>query len=714
VRPESGNPNDDLLSGLNPQQREAVLATEGPVLILAGAGSGKTRVITHRIAHLVLDRDVPSHRILAVTFTNKAAGEMRARAEALLGGSTLASWLSTFHSFCVRLLRRENEAAGLPRDFTIYDRDDQLALVRQAMRDEALAEKLHPPQRVLGWISSRKNGRTRRAGDERYEAVAGRYAGALRDAGALDFDDLLLRAVALFDDAPEVRERYRERFQYVLVDEYQDTNRVQYDLIRHLAGDQGNLTVVGDEDQSIYSWRGADIQNILDFEKDFPGARVLRLEENYRSSQAILDAAAGLVAHNRERKGKVLRAVKDVGGPVELYCAGDEYEEAAWAVNRLSESPPGERAAVLYRINAQSRVLEEALRRAGLDYLVIGGVGFYERREVKDALAYLRLLVNPRDPVAFRRVVNVPARGIGGRTVAALEGVAARRGVPLLEALEIAIEEGLVPGRACLALGRFRDLIAELAGAAAQAGVKALLERLLERTGYAAALAQEDSHESQERLENLAELLSAAAEYELRESDPSPAGFLDRVSLLTDVDASRGDAPVVMMTLHAAKGLEFGTVLLVGMEDGLVPHSRSFESESMLEEERRLCYVGMTRAMERLGLCYVQSRQVFGQRRRAEPSRFLGEIPKERLRFTGRQPLISPSPRSDVRVVSPLDGERGSLSTARAGERVRHPMFGVGTVLRADGSGKDLKLTVSFPAAGTKRLVARYAGLEPA
>jgi ATP-dependent DNA helicase UvrD/PcrA len=712
-RPGPRDSPDELLSGLNPQQREAVLATEGPVLILAGAGSGKTRVITHRIAHLVLDRAVPSQRILAVTFTNKAAGEMRTRAEALLGGSTLASWLSTFHSFCVRLLRRESESARLPRDFTIYDRDDQLALVRQAMRDEALAEKLHPPQRVLGWISSRKNGRTRRAGDERYEGVATRYAAALRDAGALDFDDLLLRAVALFDEASEVRDRYRERFQYVLVDEYQDTNRVQYDLIRHLAGQDGNLTVVGDEDQSIYSWRGADIQNILDFEKDFPGARVLRLEENYRSSQAILDAAAGLVSHNRERKGKILRAVKDVGGPVELCCAGDEYEEAAWAVNRLSESPPGERSAVLYRINAQSRVLEEALRRAGLDYVVIGGVGFYERREVKDALAYLRLLVNPRDPVAFRRVVNVPARGIGGRTVAALEGVAARRGVPLLEAMEIAIGEGLVPGRACLALGRFRDLIAELAGAAGQLGVKGLLERLLERTGYAAALAQEDSHESQERLENLAELLSAAAEYELRESDPSPAGFLDRVSLLTDVDASRGEAPVVLMTLHAAKGLEFGTVLLVGMEDGLVPHSRSFESESMLEEERRLCYVGMTRAMERLGLCYAQSRQVFGQRRRAEPSRFLGEIPKDRLRVTGRQPLVFSAPRSVSSPASPLDEERGTVTSARAGERVRHPMFGVGTVLRADGSGKDLKLTVAFPAAGTKRLVARYAGLEP-
>ena len=714
-RDSPGESPDELLAGLNPQQREAVLATEGPVLILAGAGSGKTRVITHRIAHLVLDGDVPSHRILAVTFTNKAAGEMRTRAEALLGGTTLASWLSTFHSFCVRLLRRESEAAGLPRDFSIYDRDDQLALVRRAMRDEALAEKLHPPQRVLGWISSRKNGRLRRAADPRYEIVADRYASALKEAGALDFDDLLLRALALFDESSDVRDRYRERFQYVLVDEYQDTNRIQYELIRHLAGERGNLTVVGDEDQSIYSWRGADIQNILDFEKDFPGARVLRLEENYRSSQAILDAAAGLVSHNRERKGKTLRAVKEMGGPVELHCAGDEYEEAVWAVNRLSECPPGERAAVLYRINAQSRVLEEALRRAGLAYLVIGGVGFYERREVKDALAYLRLLINPRDPVAFRRVVNVPPRGIGGRTVSLLEGVAASRGVPLLDALEIAVGEGLVPGRACLALGRFRDLLRELSVAAGAPGVKALIERVLERTGYAALLAQDESHESQERLENLAELLSAAADYETRESAPTTAGFLDRVSLLTDVDAARGDAPVLLMTLHSAKGLEFGTVLLVGLEDGLVPHTRSLESESMLEEERRLCYVGMTRAMERLGLCYTQSRQVFGQRRRNEPSRFLGEIPRERLRITGRQPLgASAAPGPASLPASPLDEERGALTTARAGERVRHPMFGVGTVLRADGSGKDLKLTVAFPAAGTKRLVARYAGLEPA
>jgi len=702
------------LAELNSQQREAVLSSEGPVLILAGAGSGKTRVITYRIAHLILERGVASERVLAVTFTNKAAGEMRERTQGLLEGAALSAWLSTFHSFCVRILRREAASANLPRDFTIYDAGDQLAVVRDAMRAESLAEKVHSPRRVLSWISGRKNhkGAPLRSGDERYEAVAARYERALASAGALDFDDLLLRTVRLFEEAPSVKERYRERFEYVLVDEYQDTNRVQYELIQHLTGVDGNLTVVGDEDQSIYSWRGADIQNILDFERDFPGARVLRLEENYRSSQAILDAAGGLVAHNTERKGKTLRAVKDVGDPVELYCAGDEYEEAAWVVGTIAARRGRGRAAVLYRTNAQSRVLEEALLRVGIRYVVVGGVGFYERKEVKDLLAYLRLLVNPRDPVAFRRIVNVPARGIGGRTLAMLEIVAVERQQTLLDALDSVVDEGLVPGRALLALGRFRDLIRGLQQEAGSTPhIKALLERILERSGYVAALGREESHESEERMENLAELLSAAAEYEEREPGSSLGGFLDQVSLLTDVDADRGDAPVVLMTLHSAKGLEFDTVVLVGMEEGLLPHSRSADGpESMVEEERRLCYVGMTRAMERLGLSYAQSRAVFGKRRYSEPSRFLQEIPRQNLQLSGRAERAEPS--SLPRTV-PV-GNRGGETSYRAGAVVRHPMFGVGTVLRADGSGNDLKLTVAFRGAGTKRLVARYAGLEPA
>jgi len=714
-------PDSTLLDGLNSQQREAVLATEGPVLILAGAGSGKTRVITHRIAHLVLERGVLPEQILAVTFTNKAAGEMKARVEALVGGA-LRSWISTFHSLCVRVLRREAEAAGLPRDFLIYDEDDQLSAVREALRALELSEKLHPPRRVLSRISAQKNsGRDPEApeadsvGAALLARIAERYRRSLEAAHALDFDDLLLRAVALLKTHEGVRESYRRRFRYVLVDEYQDTNRAQYDLVRLLAGPQGNLTVVGDEDQSIYAWRGAEIGNILDFERDFPGARVLRLEENYRSSQAILDSASGLVARNLKRKGKTLRAVKSGGEPVRLHVAGDEYQEASWVVEQVA-SRRGARAAILYRMNAQSRLLEEALLRLRIPYVVVGALSFYARKEVKDLLAYLRLVLNPRDAVSLRRVLNVPPRGIGSRTEAELERIAAERGLTLWEALAAAVDESLLPARATLPLGRFRETVDALRSDAERLGLKGLLSRILEVTGYSAALAQEDSLESQDRLENLAELLSAASDYEAQEEAPSLAGFLDRVSLLSDIDTASGDAPVLLMTLHAAKGLEFESVFLVGLEEGLVPHSRSATSQDALEEERRLCYVGMTRAMERLFLTWARTRQVFGQRRVTEPSRFLDEIPRDRLRVSG---VASDTPRAWGRggglTASPTPELRGALPSAdafRPGARVRHPLFGVGTVLRCEGSGDDRKLTVSFTGIGAKRLVARYAGLE--
>jgi len=715
-----------LLEGLNEQQREAVLAAEGPALILAGAGSGKTRVITHRIAHLVLDRGVAPDRILAVTFTNKAAGEMKARVVALLGGGGSGFWISTFHALCVRLLRREADSAGLPRDFLIYDEDDQLAVMREALKALDLSEKLNPPRRLLSRISARKNsGRDPEEGDADAPGasilarVAERYRQGLDAAHALDFDDLLLRSVDLLADNPAVRVAYQQRFQYVLVDEYQDTNRAQYRLIRLLAGAQGNVTVVGDEDQSIYSWRGADIQNILDFERDFPGARVLRLEHNYRSSQAILDAASALVSHNLRRKGKTLHAVNAGGEDVWLHQAVDEFAEAAWVVERLAQQGARGRAAVLFRMNAQSRLFEEALMRVGMPYVVVGGVGFYERKEVKDALAYLRLVQNPRDPVALRRVLNVPPRGIGERTVGEIEALAAARGTSLWESLGLLLDEALLPARASQPLARFRELVGALRMEAPGLPVKALLQRALELTGYTAALAQEDSQESQDRLENLAELLSAAADYDARDPSPSLAGFLDQVSLLSDVDQARGDAPVVLMTLHSAKGLEFESVFLAGMEEGLSPHARSLASEDGLEEERRLCYVGMTRAKQRLHLSFAQSRQVFGQRRIAQPSRFLGELPRDRLRVTGAERGEPAWARRPARRREAGDAA-GTAPTApaapvgglRPGVRVRHPLFGMGTVLRADGAGEDLKLTVSFAGIGAKRLVARYAGLE--
>ncbi len=716
-----------LLAGLNPQQREAVAATTGPVLILAGAGSGKTRVITHRVAHLVVDHGVDSGRILAVTFTNKAAGEMRARAEALLEGRPLRAWMSTFHSFCVRLLRREAAAAGLAPGFLIYDEDDQLAAVREALRALDLSEKLHPPRRMLSRISARKN--AGRAGDdeEGYASdltsrVMERYHEVLRAGGAVDFDDLLLRAVALLDGSAAVREAWRQRFPFLLVDEYQDTNRPQYELVRLLAGPGGNLTVVGDEDQSIYSWRGADISNILDFERDFPGARVFRLEDNYRSSQRILDAAGALVARNVRRKGKTLRAVKGEGEPVRVHEAMDEFQEAAWVTERIASVRSRGRVAVLVRMNAQSRLFEEGLLRLRLPYLVLGGVGFYERKEVKDVLAYLRLVQNPRDAVAFRRVVNVPPRGIGTKTVDEIDRVAAAGGESPWEATGRLLDEAALPSRALTPLRQFRETVETLRAEAGGHSLRLLIERVLELSGYGAALAREDTQESQDRLENLAELLSAAADYESREEAPSLAGFLDRAALVSETDRLRDDVPVLLMTLHAAKGLEFESVFLVGLEEGLLPHSRSLTSEDALEEERRLCYVGMTRAMERLHLSWARSRQVFGQRRVTEPSRFLAEIPEAGLERTGglfrrarpsgdEPPLWAPPPAGRP-TAAPAPAVAGL--EMRPGSRVRHPLFGVGTVLRREGEGDDLKVTVSFPGVGAKKLVARFAGLEPA
>jgi DNA helicase-2/ATP-dependent DNA helicase PcrA len=724
VKADLGKPS--LLEGLNPQQREAVLATEGAVLILAGAGSGKTRVITHRIAHLILERGVPSDAILAVTFTNKAAGEMRARVEALLGGAALGSWISTFHSLCVRILRRDAVAAGLPSGFVIYDEDDQLAAVRDALRTLDLQEKLHPPRRILSKISARKNsGRdpeeaeSDSIGESTFTRIAERYRISLDAAGALDFDDLLLRTQRLLAGDAQVRERYRRRFPYLLVDEYQDTNRAQYEIVRLLAGDKGNVTVVGDEDQSIYSWRGANIDNILDFETDFLGARVLRLEDNYRSTQAILDAASGLVSHNRRRKGKSLRAVQSGGDAVELHQAGDEFQEAAWVVERIATLGGRRSAAILYRMNAQSRLFEESLLRHRIPYAVVGGVGFYERREVRDLLAYLRVIVNARDPVPLRRILNVPPRGIGAKTADALERIAADRGLSLWDALGAAVDDALLPARATQPLSHFRETVASLREDSERVGVKALLERTLAATGYSATLAAETSHEAEDRLGNLAELLSAAAAYEAREETPSVVGFLDGVSLLSDVDKAREGAPVVLMTLHSAKGLEFESVFLAGLEEGLLPHSRSVagEAREALEEERRLCYVGMTRAMRRLHLSWAQSRMLFGQRRVSEPSRFLTEIPREGMVVTGdsRPAFLAARPRwRDDNGEKPASPPPSGSASFRPGARVRHPLFGVGTVLRSDGAGDDLKVTVSFAGIGAKRLVARYAGLEPA
>ena len=732
------------LEDLNPEQRQAVLHRDGPLLILAGAGSGKTRVIAHRAAGLIAEGHAAPHQLLAVTFTNKAAEEMRERIERLLGAAQPRLWLLTFHAFCARLLRREAPLAGLPRDFVIYDTVDQLAVVRRALQELRIDERLTPPRAVRARISDAKNrmldaDHLRRTGsgfrDEQLARAFERYDRLLAAANALDFDDLLLRAVALFDASEEARTRYADRFRYLMVDEYQDTNRPQYRLLQQLASHR-NLCVVGDPDQSIYKWRGADVRNILDFEKDFPEATVVRLERNYRSTQVILDAASGLISRNSERGDKRLWTDRAAGDPIVCHRARDEIEEADFVIARLRQALAGDAdsAAVLYRTNAQSRAIEEALGRAGLAYRVVGGVRFYERKEIKDALAYLKLALVPEDDVSLRRIINVPPRGIGKKVLEALDDAAAAQpGLSLWARLVLAVDERTVPARAVAALERFRDLHGALAAIARTESASVTLERMLDRTGYVRALREAATEEAEGRLDNLMELVAAARDYELRAPEPSLAGFVDQVSLRSEADEDEGasDAAVWLMTLHAAKGLEFPLVVITGMEEGLFPHARSAGDTAELEEERRLCYVGITRAQSQLVLTSAARRRTFGEYRDTDPSRFLREIPAELVE-------TSASPLARERQV-PAHGRRraargraaGSAAAApattffdyadedqsaayvRPGMRVRHPRFGIGTVAGVEPLGGDVKVTVRFEAAGTKRLLGRYAKLEP-
>ena len=759
--PKAQAVGDELLSELNPEQREAVLHRDGPLLILAGAGSGKTRVLCYRLASLIGGGHAQPEQVLAVTFTNKAAEEMRARVEQLLATTAPRLWVSTFHAFCARLLRREGPRIGLSRDFVIYDGVDQLNVVRQAMKDLDVDPKMVPPRALLSRISQAKN----RVGsaadlhlpresfaDEQLAAVYERYARTLRASQALDFDDLLLKSVTLFAESAEARTRYAERFRYVMVDEYQDTNRPQYLLVRYLAEGHRNLCVVGDPDQSIYKWRGADLRNILDFEDDFPETTVVRLERNYRSTQVILDAASGLIAHNRRRREKRLYTDSAGGEPVVFHRAADEIEEADFILGRLRGASGAGRAAVLYRTNAQSRVIEEALGRAGIAYRVVGGVRFYERKEVKDALAYLKLLLNPDDDVSLRRVVNVPPRGIGPGVMTGLEGIepppaadaplfdappgaeAPGAGWSLWKRLLRATDEGLLPKRALKALSAFRELLESLRAIASTQGISDTLSAVLTDSGYVAALRKDGGEEAESRLSNLMELVAAAQDYEVREQDPRMAGFVDAYSLQSEADEGQGpnDAQVWLMTLHAAKGLEFPLVVLAGMEDGLFPHSRTLDDEEGLEEERRLCYVGMTRAEQRLVLTSAARRRLFGEYQSTEPSRFLFEIPHELVRvmepaYRPRLPSAGYETRRRAyggggrRRADPHErpatfyddaDEDQSAEGISRGARVRHPKFGVGTVVGVEPAAGDLKLSIRFTGFGVKKILARYAKLE--
>jgi DNA helicase-2/ATP-dependent DNA helicase PcrA len=754
----------DLLASLNPEQQEAVLHTDGPLLILAGAGSGKTRVIAHRIAHLVSSSMTPPDRILAVTFTNKAAEEMRSRVETLLGTDCRHMWISTFHALCARLLRREAPHIGLSRDFVIYDSTDQLTVIKQAMRQLGLDDASVQPRVALSRISHAKN---RMEGPEAFAANAtwnprdqqigtlyGMYLNALKDANALDFDDLLLKTVELFEQTEAVRNKYGDKFRFLMVDEYQDTNRPQYLLIQRLAARHRNLCVVGDPDQSIYKWRGADLRNILDFEHDFPEAKIVRLERNYRSTQVILDAASAVIAQNRNRKDKRLYTDRAGGAKVLYYRAADDLDEAEFIAQRSRAALHDDVenvVAILYRTNAQSRTLEDALRRSGTDYKIIGGVRFYERKEIKDILAYLKLVLNPHDNVSLRRVINVPARGIGKAVLESLDAIDLTGEPPsdtpsLLAGLQPvvasnslwarlvhAVEHRVLAPRATASLSAFRDLVVGMAAMAPRETVSIALGKVIDQSGYLQDLREERTEEAESRIENLMELVSAAREYESRHPEPTLAGFVDQLSLLSDADEEAGSryARVLMMTMHSAKGLEFPVVVMAGLEEGLFPHSRSSDDEAELEEERRLCYVGITRAQRRLVMTSAARRRVFGDYQSTEPSRFIDEIPRELVEeipssFTSpyqssfSQFRANPYGRGGrrVREEQPAyayeDEDQSVPPGLRLGARVRHPKFGEGTVISMEPLDDDVKLVVRFVTVGQKTLRAKFAKLEVA
>ncbi len=711
-----------LLVDLNPPQREAVTAGDGPLLVLAGAGSGKTRVIAHRIAWLLGVRGVPPKHVLAVTFTNKAAGEMARRVEELLLPAGIgAPVIATFHAACVRILRAHIRHIGYPPHFTIYDEDDRLSLVKECMRELDLTDRTWTPAALVHRISAAKNQMVsvgdvehaaRSPREERIAQLYRRYQERLTAAAAVDFDDLLLLTVRLFDEAPEVLRWYRGLFTHVLVDEYQDTNRAQYRIIRQLTAEHGNIYCVGDPDQSVYRWRGADIRNILDFETDFPGTRVIRLEQNYRSTKRILAIAAAVIAHNVSRKDKALWTENAEGERAQVYRAWDEHEEANFVAQGIlsarTSGTPWDDIAVFYRTNAQSRVLEDALRRGGVPYVIVGSVRFYERKEIKDALAYLRLVVNPADDVAFRRAIQAPGRGIGRATLVRLDELATRDGRSLLAVA--AAPPADLTGKPRRALEEFTALVATLARKRAGTPLPAFIDEVLNASGYREDLRQERSSEAEARLENLEELIAAAEDYTGSQASPSLEGFLDGVALVSDVDElPAGTRGVTLMTLHSAKGLEFPVVFLTGMEEGVFPHARSMASTDEVEEERRLCYVGVTRAKDRLAISYALHRRMHGYGL-GEPSRFLLEMPEEHLVLLGAAGRAEGRSEADVEA-TPFDGGGDDLPL-KVGARVRHGRWGEGLVVGVERSGGDTLVTVRFASVGRKQISLQYAQLE--
>jgi DNA helicase-2/ATP-dependent DNA helicase PcrA len=703
------------LADLNPVQREAVLHTEGPLLVVAGAGSGKTRVLTHRVGHLVSAGGAEPSEILAITFTNKAAAEMRSRVENMLGDVARRIWLMTFHSACGRILRREAPRLGYKTNFTIYDQADQVRLVKACLDELERDPKRFVPRGIHNQISSAKNqligpgeyrSRVQSFYDQTVADAYELYQQRLFASNAVDFDDMLMLTVDVLERFPEALTKWQKAFRYVLVDEYQDTNRAQYRLLQLVAGKHRNLCVVGDPDQSIYAFRGADIRNILEFERDFPDARTIALEQNYRSTNRILRAANGVIAHNRERKEKQLFSELGEGEPVEVLEVEDEHAEARFVAARIAalveEGFNGSEIAVFYRTNAQSRVLEDVLVRQDIPYQVIGGPRFYERAEVKDLIAYLQVIDNPFDGVSLQRIANRPRRGIGDASLARLQTYANAQGLSLWEALEFPEEAGLGTAQA-RAVNALRTLLQSLQAGALELPVAELVERVLERSGYIEALEAERTIEAAGRVENLQELVGVAQEYQTTASEPSLSNFLQEISLYADQDALREQQSLVtLMTIHNAKGLEFRAAFMIGMEEGIFPHSRSIE-EGSLEEERRLAYVGMTRAQERLTLTHASARSLYGSRSYNLPSRFLDELPdpeveRERLRpasWSNYGSRTTVAPRTDVPQLS-------------IGDNVRHSTFGEGVVTRLEPG----IVSVHFADGSERQLALEYAPLE--
>jgi DNA helicase-2/ATP-dependent DNA helicase PcrA len=727
-----------LFADLNPTQREAVAATEGPVLVVAGAGSGKTRVLTYRIAHLLRDLHVPPQSVLAITFTNKAADEMKGRVGALVGGAVRSMWVSTFHSACVRILRREASRLGYRSGFSIYDDADSLRLLNIVLKDLDLDSKRFPPKAMQAVISKAKNELVdyesfADQGDgffhEQVADVYRLYQQRLLEASAMDFDDLLMVTVELFGAFPDVLAGYQERFRYVLVDEYQDTNRAQYMLVKQLTAGHRNLCVVGDSDQSIYKFRGADIRNIRDFELDYPDARIVILDQNYRSTETILDAANSVISNNTKRTPKNLWSDRGRGIPILRYEAEDEHDEAGFVVDQIerlqSDGFNLSDVAVFYRTNAMSRVIEDVFVRRGVPYTVVGSVKFYDRKEIKDAIAYLRAVVNPADEVSLKRIINEPRRGIGDTTIAHLDRFSQTHGIGFAEGLRRAADIPQLNARAQTAVAEFVAIMGHLRQVAEEEGVSHAVGAVLADTGMVAALEAEQTIEAMGRVENLRELAGVASEFESA-NEGAVIGdeefdtldnlrrlevFLESTALVADIDEwEEGAGAATLMTLHTAKGLEFPAVFIVGMEDGVFPHMRSLGDPAELEEERRLAYVGITRAQDRLYLTSAWSRMLFGGSNYNPPSRFLGEIPDGLVEKAGKRERRSASERAAA------TGPRTTVDAGQIGpgDRVRHDKWGLGTVREVVGIGERAEAEVMFDTQGKKRLLLAWAPLERA